>query len=191
MILTFKICSQFVGKAVGYFLPYGVYLCISFMGFLKFGLPKGMGDVQKSKYNGVYYLIAFVPVVATFFVAFLPTIKSFTLPAILLTMVYAMINGTIEELFWRFTYNRVYEGNIVFAYIIPTICFTCWHTALLCAKGVSYHGGGLALVGGAGMMGAIWGLVMYKTKNIKVLVVTHVITNFFAFSQLIVQNWFS
>ena len=86
-------------------------------------------------------------------------------------------------------FNRVFEDSIIGTYVIPTITFTCWHFALLFAKGVSYHGGALALVGGAGMMGAIWGYVMFKTKNIKVTICAHIITNFFAFSQLIYVNF--
>ena len=58
------------------------------------------------------------------------------------------------------------------------------------AKGVLYHGGALALVGGAGIMGIIWGYVIFKTKNIKVTIMAHILTNFFAFTQLIYINWF-
>ena len=61
---------------------------------------------------------------------------------------------------------------------------------MLFSNGVSFLGGALALVGGAGVMGIIWGYVMFKTKNIKIAICAHVITNFFAFSQLIYFNWF-
>ena len=60
------------------------------------------------------------------------------------------------------------------AYIIPTIIFTCWHFALLLCKGMSYNGGALALVGGAGFMGVIWRYVMFHTKNIKITIMAHV-----------------
>lgn len=50
--------------------------------------------------------------------------------------------------------------------------------------------GALALVSGACMIGTIWGIAIFKIKNIKVVISAHVLTNFFAFSQLLYQNWF-
>ena len=108
---------------------------------------------------------------------------------VLFTLIYAIINGSLEELFWRYTFNKNFKDSIYFTYLLPTIIFTCWHIALCFAKGVTYHGGALALVGGAGFMGLLWGYIMYKTKDIKIVMIAHILTNFFAFSHLIVENW--
>lgn len=106
----------------------------------------------------------------------------------LTVLIYAILNGSIEELFWRGTFHNIYGSDRVRSYLLPTILFTCWHFSLLFANGMSYHGGALALVGGAGVMGLIWGLTMYKTRNIKLVIVAHVMSNFFAFSQLLYEN---
>lgn len=126
---------------------------------------------------------------ATFFAAFLPTIRDISGKMLLITAIYAIFNGTLEELFWRFSFHKVFGNNLLLSYILPTIFFTMWHMALTFANGISYHGGSLALVGGAGFMGAIWGFVLYRTGKIHVTILAHVITNFFAFSQLLFQNF--
>ena len=191
MIACFCFFGGYEERYINYFVPYGIYLAILLLGVIVFSRGKKKQDIRKPKYEVVYYIVAFIPVVATFFVAFLPTLPQMTGKLFLITAVYALINGTLEELFWRFTFHQVFEEKMLFAYVIPTVIFTSWHIALTFANGMSYHGGALALVGGAGVMGTIWGLVMYRTRNIKVLIAAHVCTNFCAFSQLIAQNFFA
>ncbi len=190
MIILFWITSSRLGKTVGYFLPYSIYLIILLVGSILFFKKK----IDKSKpitnHRIFYYICAFVPVIATFFVAFLPTIPFIKIKLLLLLIVYSLFNGVLEEVFWRITYKKVFENNIVLSYIIPTVIFSSWHFALLFASGVSYNGGALALVGGASVMGAIWGFVSYKTNNYKVIISAHLLANFFAFSQLLYENWF-
>lgn len=190
MILVFTIISNEYGKAVGYFLPYGIYLTILLLGVVLFNKRGNEPTKIRSSYKYMYYILSFIPILATFYVAFLPTLPNIKLDLLVLLLVYALLNGTLEELFWRGTFGKMFDNDIKCAYIIPTIIFTCWHFALLFANGVVYHGSMLALVGGAGVMGAIWGLTMFKTKNIKIVLCAHVVVNFFAFSQLLYENWF-
>lgn len=93
------------------------------------------------------------------------------------------------KLFWRGIFNKVFN-NICLAYIYPTIFFGIWHIALYFAKGIVYQGGFASLFGGAFFMGLLWGWVAYKTKSIKIVTVAHIITNFFAFTGMIFENWF-
>lgn len=189
MILTFSLLSPRCGTTLGYFLPYSIYLIILLFGTVLFNKNKSNETQYLSNNKVVYYILAFIPAVATFYVAFLPTLPNLKLSELLMILVYSLANGLLEELFWRGTMNKNFGNDIKQAYIIPTIIFTCWHFALLFAKGVTYHGGALSLVGGACVMGAIWGFVMFKTKNIRIVVLAHVLVNFFAFSQLIYENW--
>jgi membrane protease YdiL (CAAX protease family) len=55
---------------------------------------------------------------------------------------------------------------------------------------MKYQGGFAALVGGAALMGFIWGFVAYKTKSLRAVTIAHVAANFFAFSAMIYDNWF-
>lgn len=189
MIAFFCYFGKYQEKLIRYFAPYGIYLILLLVGIFLFSNGKWEKKRQETKYTAVYYIAAFIPVLATFFVAFLPTVSHMSGKLLVMTGIYALLNGTLEELFWRFTFQKVFEGNLLFAYLIPTIAFTCWHIALTFANGISYHGGALALVGGAGFMGVIWGFVVYRTKNVRITILAHILANFFAFSQLIYQNF--
>lgn len=191
MILLFSLFSNYYGKTIGYFVPYGIYLIILIIGIILFCPRKEKEQYFQTNHKLFYYVLTMIPVFATFFVAFLPTIEHFTNKLFFITLIYALLNGFLEEMFWRFTYNKMFGNNILLAFVIPTIIFSCWHFALLFAKGISYHGGAMALVGGACFMGILWGITMYKTKNVKIIILAHIVVNFFAFSQLIYQNWFA
>lgn len=194
MLLTMYTLTRLLGKTAGYIMGYSIYLCLALGGICLFdglkSLKANAYQVIRNRYNIVYYILAFVPVIATFFVAFLPSAKNYTVCMLIITAIYAILNGTLEELFWRYTYQTVFKNQVGLSYIWPTLNFTCWHFALLFAAGMTYHGGGVALVGGAGVMGMLWGLMMYKAHNIKIAIVAHIGANFFAFSQLIYENWF-
>ena len=190
MIILFAFFSNYFGKTIGYFVPYAIYLMILLLGSIFFMPEKKHKFKARTNYRFFYYIVAFIPVIATFFVAFLPTLPYIRLNLLLLLIVFSLLNGILEENFWRVTFNKVFGNNIILSYFVPTIIFSLWHFALLFASDVNYHGGALALVGGASVMGAIWGIVMFKTKNPKVIMSAHVLTNFFAFSQLLYQNWF-
>ena len=68
--------------------------------------------------------------------------------------------------------------------------FSGWHIALTLIRGMVYTGGNIALLAGASFMGVLWGFIAYKTKSVRYTTVAHIITNFFAFSGLIYENWF-
>lgn len=190
MLMAVYVLTKSLGKTVGYIAAYSLYLFLLCIGIWKFNKDERKIKRCSNKYSGIYYAVSFIPVIATFLVAYLPQMESYTSKVMVIVIVYATLNGTLEELFWRYTYNNVFGDDIVRSYIWPTLNFTCWHFALLLANGMTYTGGALALVGGAGVMGIIWGLMMYKTHNIKVAILAHVCVNFCAFSQLVYENWF-
>ena len=187
--ICFIVFRNFENKKIEYFGPYGVYLLLLFIGCLIFKEKTRKTIDRELKIKYLYYIVAFIPVIATFLVAFLPTILNMRISLIIITIIYGILNGTLEELFWRYTYNSVNDDNLLMSYIIPTIIFTCWHFALLLCKDMSYHGGAIATVGGAGFMGAIWGYVMFRTKNVMITIIAHVFVNIFAFSQLLYYNF--
>lgn len=68
--------------------------------------------------------------------------------------------------------------------------FSSWHIALAFAKEIVHTGGSIALIAGSCFRGILWGFVAYKTKSFKYTTIAHVVTNFFAFSGLVYENWF-
>lgn len=192
MAAMFYMLSTICGKTIGYFVSYGAYLLLLLIGIMIWR-NRGKKEFQNRKVrNGVlYFCVSYIPVIATFFVAFLPTLPHISGKLLLILVPYAILNGLFEELFWRYTFVSKFGEDIIYAYIVPTLIFTCWHLALLCANGVTFQGGPLALVGGACVMGLIWGITMFKTRNVFIIISAHIAVNFFAFSQLIYDNWFA
>lgn len=189
LIVMYSLPKQ-MGKTGGYIVGYSLYLALVWIGIIKFNRGEKRLHIVEQKYSWIYYILSFVPVVATFTVAFLPQVSLYSGQLMMIVIAYAILNGTLEELFWRYTYNNIFSKDMMLSYIWPTINFTCWHFSLLLVDGMTYTGGALALVGGAGVMGIIWGLMMYKTHNIKVAILSHIGVNFCAFSQLVYENWF-
>ena len=196
MILFVPWATVVLGKTIGYVVSNLVYwfvFCVPMIAFyakgswsnIKVLYSKNCGDTRAILYNAA----AFLPVLATGFLVFIPTIREAPVMVVVFAFIYAVVNGTIEELFWRGIYNKLFT-KIGMAYIVPTILFSLWHIALALAKGMVYHGGALALLGGAAFMGVLWGIIAYNTKSIRYTTIAHILTNFFAFSGLIYENWF-
>jgi len=199
MVLLMLFLTDTIGKTAGYIvgfciywlvfcLPFSLYSCNGFSELKEIYSLKS--NIKKAKRN-LLYLIAFIPCIATFFVVFKSIASTAGFMVLVIALIYALINGTFEEMFWRGVFNKVFNNNMALAYIYPTIFFGFWHIALYFAKGIVYQGGFASLVGGSFFMGLLWGWVAYRTKSIKVVTIAHIFTNFFAFTGLIFENWFA
>lgn len=131
-------------------------------------------------------LVSFVPVLAVFFVAFLPIIKNLNLSIFIIVLLISLFNGFFEEIFWRGLVLSKYSDSNLFL-IISTIMFSIYHFAFLFLP-IEYQGGSANLVGGAAFMGFIWIYVSKKTENIVYSIIAHQLVNFFAFSGLFILN---
>lgn len=196
MNIFMPLMTSLIGKTIGYIVSNVAYWCglwiiiaICSSGRALTGLKSFYITKQKGKHNTFYSTAAFLPVIATGIIVFIPTVQKAPALVFLIAIVYALINGTMEELFWRGIYNNGFS-QISVAYVIPTLLFSLIHVAFALAKGIVYHGGNITLLGGAAFMGILWGFVAYKTKSIKYTTLAHIATNFFAFSGLIYDNWF-
>lgn len=141
--------------------------------------------------KSLFIMFAHMPCLGTLFAVFIPKITVISIQVLGIALLYALINGTIEELFWRGVFLNTFPDNSLKGYILPALFFSLWHIALYVLKDMNYQGGFAALVGGAAFMGILWGFIAYKTKSIRVVTIAHIITNFFAFSGMIYDNWFA
>ena len=133
--------------------------------------------------------ITFIPVILTFCVSFLKVYHLLT-PVILVSLIsVSIINGLIEEFFWRGAFFVTFKRRVRLAYVYPTIFFAVWHISLYFYSGIKYQGGFFPLVGGAAIMGAVWAWSVWKQKTILFTTMAHIFANFFAFSMLLVENW--
>jgi hypothetical protein len=132
--------------------------------------------------------LAFVPVLGAFFVAFLPIVGELRATTFLTAAAIGAVNGALEEIYWRGVTLASVEARGKWArYVVAATLFTIFHFAFL-RLGLDYQGGALALVGGAGIMGALWTIVAVKTASVRPGIVAHQLVNALAFSSLFTTN---
>ena len=144
----------------------------------------------KIKYQYLFSATALLPAACVFFISFLPALRHLSLLTGILVLVAALINGTIEEIYWRGLYLKEYHNSLGIGLFLSTILFATWHFSLWFAKGIVYKGGLLVLVGSAFLMGLLWSFVSRKLENIKICIIAHILVNIFAFTGLFVENGF-
>jgi membrane protease YdiL (CAAX protease family) len=142
------------------------------------------------KYATWISLAAFLPVFGVFFVSFLPNVSKLTLSTGALLLFTVLLNGAIEELYWRGLYLLEYPNDTRIGFFFSLLLFGAWHVSLWFARGVVYKDGFLALVGGAYGLGLIWTWVARSNGNLRAVVPSHILVNLFALTALFVDNGF-
>ena len=192
----FQITTFFLGPKWGYitgFLGYWFYCLLT--AWLLAGTDRnyfeGMwGQHRENKYAKWIGLAAFIPVLGVFFVSFLPNVSALTLSTGALLIFTVVLNGIIEELYWRGLYLLEYPNHARIGFVLSTILFGAWHISLWFARGVVYKDGFIALVVGAFGLGLIWAWVARTNGNLRAVVPAHILTNLFALTALFVDNGF-
>ena len=194
--LLFQFTTLFFGPKWGYvtgFLGYWAY-CLGTAWLVSGGnwnYFRSLWDRQsRNKYATWIGLAAFLPAFGVFFVSFLPNVAklSFSAGTLLITMV--LLNGFIEELYWRGLYLLEYPDNGRIGFLAAWLLFGAWHISLWFARGILYKDGFLALVGGAYGLGLLWTWVARSTGNLRAVIPAHILANLFAFTALFVDNGF-
>jgi len=105
----------------------------------------------------------------------------------------AVINGSLEEIFWRGTLLR--DDASQRAQTVQWLLFTGWHVAILFSlmaaeghAGVVIHGGAPALLGGAAVGGLLWTLSKMQSGSVGFGLLCHVMLNVAAFTALTTDN---
>ncbi|MBC5995047.1 CPBP family intramembrane glutamic endopeptidase [Pontibacter cellulosilyticus] len=189
---AFYFLPQVLGKTTGYlasFILYWVFCWVHGLYLKRGSLAELYMWPAPNKLNIALSILCFVPVVGAFAGAFMLAYDQLSLPIYLILAAVALINGFTEEFYWRGAFISRYKQNILLAYAVPTLLFGLWHVSVYAAYGVNYQGGFWPLVGGAFFMGALWGYTAFKQQRILIPTIAHVLANFFAFSNLIVENW--
>lgn len=191
-LACFSMLPRTLGLAPGYlaaFVTYWTY-CLAHGWRLKQSPLRPLYRTPaRDRRNVLLSLLCFVPATGAFVVAFLPAASKLSAMLWLVLIVAALTNGVVEEFYWRAAFISRYGRSATRALLVPTVLFGLWHVSLLAAPGVEYHGGALALVGGSSVMGLLWGYTAFSQQRVLVPTLAHVLTNFFAFAGLLVDNF--
>jgi hypothetical protein len=134
--LTYQLLERRFGKKISYlggFMFYWIIWCMLFpltiLGpqtivhlFRSIGSPFG-----QPWWLGAFCLIA-PPLVAFVFI-FPKALQKASFPIVLVSTLLALVNGPLEELFWRGAYITLFPGNLWLGLLYPTVGFALWHFA--------------------------------------------------------------
>lgn len=109
------------------------------------------------------------------------------LPPIMLVAiaVCAIVNGFLEELFWRGALVPDPTPGIA---ALAVGLFTAWHVALLTSEGITLTGGAFGLLMGSALLGTIWMAARLYSGTVGLSALSHAGVNLFAFIQLAADN---
>ena len=195
-LVVFRMSTTILSPKWGYLFGFGVYwaYALSITLILTTKEKRYLRSILRTssniKYRFLFNAAALLPVPGIFFISFLPNAGRLSLQTGILVLVVAILNGVIEEIYWRGLYLKEYDSSLLIGFILSTFLFTTWHFSLWYAKGIAYQGGLFALVGGALIMGMLWSFISRKVKSIKICIIAHIIVNIFAFTGLFVGNSF-
>ena len=116
--------------------------------------------------------------VAPFFSMFLPKIGESSLLIILVSALFAIVNGTMEELLWRGTFVTAFPKSWLWSYLYPSIWFGYWHLSPQVIFSSQMPGGAFGFATMSIFMGLTFGWIAKKTKSIRWTAFAHILTDF-------------
>jgi len=172
------------GMLYGYLFYWGFW-CIIFP-LWAVGLEgfKRMFTPSAKSVGKVGWLLLAIPVII-YPAFYLPEVwQQITLTVVLLSLLVALVNGTLEELLWRGTYVTAFPDNRFLGYLFPSVAFGVWHVAPYAALPEFEAAGAVMGIAGGTLFGLCWGWVAWKTGSIRLAAISHVLANFLAMAAL-------
>ena len=183
--------TRTLGPTIGYvsvFLLYWFLFCLP-MGFIAQGTKRARASLSFEIGPHVWVPWAVGAQVALIAAASWVLLSGpVPIVAIVAALVFAVVNGFLEEFYWRGAFLAQGRG-VVWFQAVGVALFTLWHVPLALAHGVVYEGGPAALIGGALGLGLFWSFIANKTGYIGWPIVSHILTNFAGFVGLITTNF--
>jgi uncharacterized protein len=177
--VVFQVLVASWGERWGYlggFLFFWLFWCAGFS-FWALGIDGVKAVLRDTRprlpHPRVLWLVLLaVPVAGAFATVLLPDLPRATVPVVALAWLIAIVNASLEELFWRGVYIRLFPGRLVAGWLYPAALFALWHLAT-----TSVRGSALVLVGAAAYLGLVYGWVAYRTGTIRYTIIAHILLN--------------
>jgi membrane protease YdiL (CAAX protease family) len=104
---------------------------------------------------------------------------------VVISAIFAIINVTLEEMFWRGTFVTVFPTSWVWGYLYPSIGFGYWHFAPQVIFPSQMPGGAFTFATMSIGMGLTFGWVAKKTGSIRWTTIAHILTDFMGLAGLV------
>jgi len=124
------------------------------------------------------WMLLAIPVMTAVAVGYMEVWPQATTAIILLSIPFALANGTFEEVLWRGAYVRAFPKQLILGYLYPAFGFAIWHLAPVLVQSGVYTPVEIGVgIGGALVFGLCWGWVAWRTDSIRWTVASHILVN--------------
>jgi len=130
----------------------------------------------KPTWLGISLLVG--PPLLMYLTIFPTNIKGATSIFIIYSILYAIANGTFEEILWRGTYVVVFGGDLIWGYLYPSVWFGLWHLSPQVVEAGSVTRETFAFAFMSIALGLVWGWVARTSGSIRWTVLAHILLNF-------------
>lgn len=114
-------------------------------------------------------------------VALAPNTAMLTTQGAMLALLFAVINGPLEEIAWRGGFMTRFADRPRLGFWLGWLLFSAWHIPLTLSHGVIFDGGGVGLVASAAVLGLLWNWAAWRTGSVFWVGLAHGLTNLAAF----------
>jgi uncharacterized protein len=182
MTAVFKVAADRWGPHAGYLAGFGVYwascavLSIGILGRKRiaalFGAARPPLGIPAAAGAAVLLLWPMAGAVATRFV---PELGGASAAMVATALSVAVVNAACEELLWRGVYISLWPSNPWLGWLWPAVGFGAWHLAPQVVHPSAL--GPVAYVVAAMALGLSWGWVAWRTKSLRWVAASHVLTD--------------
>ncbi len=177
--LVFQVLVNWWGGRWGYlggFLFFWVVWCAGFSLWAigTDGVAAVVRDVHPRlpKPTALWMILLAFPVAGALATVLIPDLPRATVAVVALAWIIAVVNATLEELFWRGVYIRLFPGRPIAGWLYPAALFALWHLSP-----TSIRGSAAVLVSGGAYLGLVYGWVAYRTGTIRYTILAHILVN--------------
>lgn len=183
--ITFKRLASRFGSSRGYlggFLFYWIGWCF-ILPLLTLGLD-GLKEMfqhpqpQFGRPTWLGILLLITPPLIIYLTTFPAKIKNASAMVIFFSAIFALANGSMEEILWRGTYISAFPNSWLWAYIYPSLWFGLWHLSPQVIYPSTMPGGAIAFAFMSIFLGLTWDWVAKTSGSIQYTVIAHFLLNF-------------
>jgi len=115
------------------------------------------------------------PLLVTYLTMFPAEVRGASLRVIVVSILFALVNGTLEEVLWRGAYLTAFPDSWLLGVVYPSVGFGFWHLAPQAVFPYEGPGGPLAFALMPVALGLVWGWVAKSSGSIRWTVAAHIL----------------
>jgi membrane protease YdiL (CAAX protease family) len=179
---VFWLCSLYFSKPAAHimgFLFYWMFWCVLVpLQTVGWEGIKGMFSACKPHWNVAVILCLVLPLVLAYSYAFPRALSNASPVIVVVSLIMAIVNATLEEVLWRGVYIKCFNDNKWIAIVYASAGFAIWHYCPQIIYRNPNPGGAHSFVAFAFILGLLYAFAAYKQQSIFWVTISHVLFDF-------------